>query len=198
MRSPWFVLALAWAAGSGHAAEGLIAPQADTLWPSWQARVQLQTTGVQTPGAGSAGQFMGGAVLGDYFLARRWFGALRATSGVVVGSLAGAPLYKALPAQPPGVNGQSNGQSNGLGNGLQPGLLSATVSPTPLPYLGLGFSGAPVGSGLSFSADFGLVAEYPGSAGDLGRSLLGNQGMERAFRDLRLAPMAQLNVRYDF
>lgn len=194
MRSRWFVLALAWAAAAGHAAEGLIAPQADTLWPSWQARVQLQTTGVQAPGAGSAGQFKGGAVLGDYFLARRWFGALRATSGVVVGSLAGAPLYKALPAQPHGVNGQSNG----LGNGLQPGLLSATVSPTPLPYLGLGFSGAPVGSGLSFSADFGLVAEYPGSGGDLGRSLLGNQGMERAFRDLRLSPMAQLNVRYDF
>ena len=36
------------------------------------------------------------------------------------------------------------------------------------------------------------------AGGKLGQALLGNQGMERALRDLRLAPVFQLGVRYTF
>ena len=190
MSSRWFLASLVSAATCSHAADGLSAPRPDTLWPQWQARVQLQTSSLQAFGAGAAQEIRGGAVLGDYSLARRSFGVFRATSGIVAGSLAGAPLYKALPGQKLSMVVQSNG--------LQPNLLSTAETPQALPYLGLGFSGAPVGSGFSISADFGLVSQSPGSSIDLGRALLGNQGVERAFRELRLSPMAQLSVRYSF
>lgn len=190
MNSRCFLLALALAAASSQAADGLAAPRAETQWPSWQARIYLQTAATLPLAAGTRQELKGGAVLGDYFFAQPSFGVFRATSGIVAGSLAGAPLYKALPGQKLGMVVQSTG--------LQASLLPVTERAQPLPYLGLGFSTMPVGSGLSVSADFGLVARNPGHSIDLGRALLGNQGVERAFRELRLAPMAQLSVRYAF
>ena len=190
MNSRWFLAGLVFAAGCSHAADGLSAPGVDNLWPQWQARVQLQTASLLPFGATKAQEIKGGAVLGDYLLAQPSFGAFRATGGLVLGSLAGAPLYRALPGQVLSLSVQ--------GNGLQPTLLTAADSPQPLPYLGLGFSAASLGGGFSISADFGLVSQSPGSSIDLGRALLGNQGVERAFRELRLSPMAQLSVRYSF
>ena len=191
MNSRSFLASLVLAATSSHAADGLSAPRLDSLWPQWQARVQLQTSSLLSFGGGAAHEITSGAVLGDYLLLRPSFGTFRATGGIVAGSLAGAPLYKALPGQAMGWSVQ--------GNGLQAGLLAvAAESPQPLPYLGLGFSTAPLGSGFSFSADLGLVSQSPGSSIELGRALLGNQGVERAFRELRLSPMAQLSVRYSF
>ena len=192
MNSRSFLASLVLAATSSHAADGLSAPRLDSLWPQWQARVQLQTSSLLSFGGGAAHEITSGAVLGDYLLLRPSFGTFRATGGIVAGSLAGAPLYKALPGQAMGWSVQ--------GNGLQAGLLAvaAAESPQPLPYLGLGFSAAPPGSGFSFSADLGLVSQSPGSSIELGRALLGNQGVERAFRELRLSPMAQLSVRYSF
>ncbi len=190
MNSRWFLLALALAAVPGQAADGLSAAQSETSWPSWQARIYLHTGATASLASGTGQELKGGAVLGDYFLAKRTFGVLRATSGIVAGSLAGAPLYKSSPGQLLGIAVQSTG--------LQPRLLPLAEQPSPLPYLGLGFSTAAVSSGLSVSADFGLVAQNPGHSIDLGRALLGNQGVERAFRELRLAPMAQLSVRYAF
>ena len=191
MNSRSFLASLVLAATSSHAADGLSAPRLDSLWPQWQARVQLQTSSLLSFGGGAAHEITSGAVLGDYLLLRPSFGTFRATGGIVAGSLAGAPLYKALPGQAMGWSVQ--------GNGLQAGLLAvAAESPQPLPYLGLGFSTAPLGSGFSFSADLGLVSQSPGSSIELGRALLGNQGVERAFREVRLSPMAQLSVRYSF
>lgn len=190
MNSRRFLASLVLAASSSQAADGLSAPELDSLWPRWQARVHLQTASWLPFGAGKALEVKGGAVLGDYMLVQPSFGVFRATGGIVLGSLAGAPLYKALPGQVLGLAVQ--------GNGLQPTLLQLADNPQPLPYLGLGFIAAPQGSGLSISADVGLVSQSPGSSVDLGRSLLGNQGVERAFRDLRLSPMAQLSVRYSF
>ena len=190
MNSRWFLASLVLAATSSQAADGLSPPSLDLLWPQWQARVQLQTASLLPFGASKALEVKGGAILGDYLLVQPSFGVFRATGGVVLGSLAGAPLYKALPGQVLSLSVQ--------GNGLQPTLLQVADSPQPLPYLGLGFSAAPQGSGFSISADFGLVSQSPGSSVDLGRALLGNQGVERAFRELRLSPMAQLSVRYSF
>lgn len=190
MNSRWLSLSLILTATTSFAADGLSAHRSDSLWPLWQARIQLQTSALRDFGAGTTQEVRGGALLGDYTLARPSFGLFRATSGIVVGSLAGAPLYKALPGQAPGMSVQSNG--------LQSALLSPAESPQALPYLGLGFSAAPLGSGFSISADLGLVSQSPGSSVELGRALLGNQGVERAFRELRLSPMAQLSVRYSF
>ena len=190
MNSRWLLAGLALAVTSSQAADGLAAPQPDSLWPQWQARVQLQTAPLLPFGEAVSQQIKGGAVLGDYVLVQPSFGVLRATGGIVVGSLVGVPLYKALPGQTPGLFPQ--------GNGLQPRLTPLGESPQALPYLGLGFSAAPLGSGFSMSADFGLVSQNPGSSIDLGRAVLGNQGVERAFRELRLSPMAQLSVRYAF
>lgn len=190
MSCRWFLASLVLAATSSQAAEGLSAPKLDSLWPQWQARVQLQTASLLPFGASKALEVKGGAMLGDYLLVQPSFGVFRATGGIVLGSLAGAPLYKALPGQVLSLSVQ--------GNGLQPTLLPVAESPQPLPYFGLGFSAAPLGSGFSISADFGLVSQSPGSSVELGRALLGNQGVERAFRELRLSPMAQLSVRYAF
>lgn len=190
MNSRWFLASLALAATSGHAADGLYASRLDSVWPQWQARVQLQTSSLLPFGGGAVQEITGGAVLGDYLLLQQSFGAFRATGGLVAGSLAGAPLYKARLGQAMGWSVQ--------GNGLQPRLLAVAEAPAPLPYLGLGFSAAPLGSGFTVSADFGLVSQNPGSSIELGRALLGNQGVERAFRELRLSPMAQLSVRYSF
>lgn len=190
MNTRWFLASLALATASCQAADGLSAPRLDSLWPQWQARVQLQTSSLLLFGEPRSLQVKGGAVLGDYLLMQPSFGVFRATGGIVLGTLAGAPLYKALPGQVLGLSLQ--------GSGLQPTLLPVAESPQALPYLGLGFSSAPPGSGFSISADFGLVSQSPGSSIELGRALLGNQGVERAFRELRLSPMAQLSVRYSF
>ena len=70
--------------------------------------------------------------------------------------------------------------------------------PAAVPYLGLGFSGALWRSALSITADFGLVAERASATPDLGRAVFGTQGMDRSLRDVRLAPVMQLGMRYTF
>lgn len=192
MNRRWMGVSLVLVMGASQAADGLSAPRADSLWPQWQARVQLQTASPQAFGESAKVQeIKGAAVLGDYVLLQRpSLGVFRATGGIVAGSLAGAPLYKELPGQAPSLFLR--------GAGLQPRFLTVAENPQPLPYLGLGFSAAPSGSGFSISADLGMVYENPGSSLELGRALLGNQGVERAFRELRLSPMVQLSVRYAF
>lgn len=59
------------------------------------------------------------------------------------------------------------------------------------PYLGLGFSSSVLLEGLSLSADLGLVSERP-------RALFGNQGTQQALREMRIAPVMQLGLRYAF
>jgi hypothetical protein len=186
----WLLISMALAVTSTQAADGLSRPRPDTLWPQWQARVQLQTSTLLPSESGTVQEIRGGAVLGDYLLLQPPFGVFRATGGIVSGSLAGTPLYKALPGQSLGLSLQ--------GNGLRPKLLPVAEAPQPLPYLGLGFSSAHLGVGLSVSADVGLVAQSLGSGIDLGRALLGHQGVDRAWRELRLSPMVQLSVRYAF
>ena len=190
MKRQWLLLCMVLEVTSSQAADGLSTPRPDTLWPQWQARVQLQTSNLLPFESRTAQEIKGGAVLGDYLLMQPSFGVFRATGGIVSGSLAGAPLYKALPGQSLGLSVQ--------GSGLQPRLLPVAEAPQPLPYLGLGFSTARLGGGFSVSADFGLVAQSLGSSIDLGRALLGTQSVEQAWRELRLSPMAQLSVRYSF
>jgi hypothetical protein len=189
-------LLLCTAFAGAQAAGGLVVPSADAVWPQWQARLSLHTTGLsglsllRQPDDGATQRgVQGGAVLGDYYFARPSFGRFRASGGLLVGSQAGGlpvnsaaagprlglSLSSAVAALPvtggDGANGQSQAQT--------------------MPYVGLGFSSAPWRNGLAISADLGLVAGR-------GSALFGNQGLEGTLRELRLSPVLQLGVRYDF
>jgi hypothetical protein len=59
------------------------------------------------------------------------------------------------------------------------------------PYLGLGFTSAALLEGLSITADLGWVSEQP-------RALFGTQGTQQALREMRVAPVMQLGLRYAF
>jgi hypothetical protein len=77
-------------------------------------------------------------------------------------------------------------------------LAVAGDNPAAMPYLGLGFTGSPWHGGLALTADLGLVAERPGAAGNVGRAVFGNQGLDGALRELRLSPVLQLGVSVQF
>jgi len=200
---------------SANAADGLLIPQSQNLWPQWSARLSLHTsdlgaaqrwspaalmtgTGKRSllgqgvaPSVG-ASSLTGASLLGDYTFARPGFANFRASGGVLVGSQramspVSASLGQALPQL--GLShwtGASNGGA--AGNGI-----SAT-----LPYLGLGFSGTAWQNNLAFSADLGVVSERPSASAGVGRALFGNQGFDNALREMRLSPVLQLGLRYTF
>lgn len=199
----WTLLALAANAAAASivwAADGLVAPAADSWWPGWQARIALQTaelttlstaryTPTQSPAQAPARGLFGGAVLGDYTFAQPSFGSFRATSGLVVGSLGGAPQQLPSAQSPLGLAVFSRPAASGFVAG------SPADAPQTVPYLGLGFSRQALHDGLSIVADLGVVAQ---SSSSLGRAVFGNSGVENALREVRLSPMWQLGVRYAF
>jgi len=186
------ILLISWAAwGAGaQAAEGLSIP--DSAWQRWQARAALSTydNSPRLAAASLVGDYyFRGLRLGDAGTA----GGFRATSGLMLG--AGSALLGAA------------GVPSRLGDGLSlghvalspalPGTDPADAGAT-LPYLGLGYTSIAAGSGFSFTADVGLVAQNPGATSGVGRALLGTESLDAAFRNLRLRPVLQLGVRYTF
>jgi hypothetical protein len=181
---------------AAHAAEGLVAPAADTLWPQWQARITVQAVTLSAlPGtrlldlAAAQRGVQGAAVLGDYYFATPAFGSFRASGGLMVGAQGGTPLASALA-------GARLGLAVNSGGGLS--YRAANEAPGTVPYLGVGFTGAPWRSGLQITADLGMVAEHPGAAAGVGRALFGSQTLDGALREMRLSPVLQLGVRYAF
>ena len=179
---------------AAHAADGLVAPAADTLWPQWQARIAVQTAALSPlalssllDGSAGARALQGASLLGDYVFASPSFGSFRATGGLLFGNAGGAPLLSAAAGPRLGLSVQS-------GAALTPGQDSAGT----LPYLGLGFSSLPRRDGLAISADLGLVAEHPGAAAGMRRAVFGSQALDGALREMRLSPLLQLGVRYTF
>ena len=177
------------------AANGLVAPPADALWPQWQARVFMQTTTLQPwslqrllDGASPQRGWQGGAVLGDYYFATPAFGSFRASGGLMFGATGGAPLFSAAAGPRLGLALQSSAGSPAPGS----------ETPGAVPYLGLGFTSAALGNSLSLSADLGWVAGQPSAAGEVRRALFGNQGRDHAWRELRVSPVLQLGLRYTF
>lgn len=214
-------LAAGWALAC-HAGQGLSAPQADSWWPQWQARLSLQTASL-APGsmasgggaatalisqrgtqAGAAGGIQGGALLGDYYFARPFSGPLsgylRASGGLMVGPLGAAPLSFATPPAPAagGTAAVSRWGVTLLGPSAQPLSALGFEGADPVPYVGFGYSGSLWRDSVSLTADLGLVSERPGAAGNVGRAVFGNQGMNQALRDMRLSPVLQLGMRYSF
>ena len=196
---------------AAQAAQGLAVKQADELWPQWQARISIATSGSTYSGAGLGASWhgitasrpqraaLGAAVLGDLTLASPSFGSFRASGGLLVGGYrslpsAGAtamPLSAKLSLAMPSY-------SHGLaesGGGL---VASAAASTDALPYLGVGFSSVLWHDSLALSADMGWVSERPSAAAAAGRALFGNQGFDGALREMRLSPVLQLSLRYRF
>lgn len=183
-----------------QANQGLVATAGEWLWPQLQARITVQTavlsrvalSGPPETGVMAARGVQGGSLLGDYVFAAPRFGNFRATSGVMLGNPAGAPVLNAMPSARLGITMLEGGYA-GAGSAGSNG-----DGPSTLPYLGLGYSSASLWRSLSVSADVGLVAGRPAGLSGLGRAMLGNQAMDAAVRDLRLAPVLQLGVRYSF
>ena len=195
VRGLGLVLVLAALPLGALAAQGLVAPPAEALWPQWQARISLHTAALQPWSlsrpldVGNAQRsWQGAAVLGDYYFATPAFGSFRASGGLMFGATGGAPLL-----------------SGAAGTRLGLALQASASNPAPgaeaqgtVPYLGLGFTSARLGNSLSLSADLGWVAGQPSAAGEVGRALFGNQGKDQAWRELRLSPVLQLGLRYSF
>jgi hypothetical protein len=191
-------LSLLFASGAARADEGLSSRSTDWLWPQLQARITLQTAsltpvtlarGAEPGAAAQRGQILGAAMLGDYVFARPSMGQFRTTSGVVLGSNAGAPLFAASAAARLDVQVRDVGKlwSN-----------AANEPQATMAYVGLGYSSPRLWGNLSVSADFGLAAARPSGVAGVGRALFGAQALDAALRDMRWAPLMQLGVRYSY
>lgn len=191
------LVVIASTAFAAHAADGLVAPAVETLWPQWQVRITVLTgstsalsTSWLDSGSGHRG-LQGGALLGDYYFTNTAsLGGFRASGGLLSGTLGGLPLVSGNAGPRLGLSlvGSSNSAA------YQPGA----DGPATVPYLGLGFTGAVWRSGLAITADVGLVAERATAAAGLGRAIFGTQGFERSLQEMRVSPVLQLGMRYTF
>lgn len=168
--------------GAVGATEGLSVPTSDSFWSRWQPRLELADAAgtrlglAAEPTLPRRAALLGDYDLGDFGLALpRTAGRFRATSGLLFGLRPmGGPSSLAQP------------------------WAGIDMAPPSAPYIGLGYTGWVSKTGLSFSADVGLTADYPGGTWRFGRALLGNQGTDAALREIRLQPRLQLGMQYSY
>jgi hypothetical protein len=189
----WAAATTACALSGGVIANDGLAWRADAwLWPQVQARITLSTAALSPVslvrgGEGAARGVLGGALWGDYVFVTPGLGSLRASSALLLGN-PGAPLASLTGARRLWITAMDSGSS---GNG-------ANETPLAAPYLGVGYNTPLAWRSLSLSADLGLVAERPGGIPGFGRALFGSGGLDTAWREMRVAPLVQLSVRYSF
>jgi hypothetical protein len=175
--------------------EGLKARADESPWARWQGRLTLATAAPNWKASLSEGETAGirvsGVTLsGSYFFAadRAVPDGLRATTALIIGPRAQASAVQL--------------GSVAFVHDRRWGVASAAASEpselASLPYLGLGYTGLSTRTRWSFSADLGLVAQYPGNVARIGRVMGGNQTLDDLLRDLRLAPLLQMGVSYSF
>ena len=175
------------------------ADEADGLTlPRLQGRVKLGVS-PEAAGAGlnNSAKLTGASVLGDYYFGREASRAgdasgFRATGGVFLGSrlgLWGGPLSAPMSGSLLVVERHSFSLL-ALPHGAED---AGTV-----PYLGLGYSGSSLKGSLNFSADFGLMTLNAGTAVRLGRNATGGQSLDDVLREVRLSPLVQVGVSYQF
>lgn len=181
------------------------ADEADGLsLPRLQGRVRLgmgyDAGSAELPGSGA--KLSGASVLGDYYFGRDVApdgaaGGFRATGGVFIGSrlgLWGGPASAQMSTSLFIVERQSFSLL-----ALPGGADGANPDSGTVPYLGLGYSGSSLKGGLSFSADLGLMALSPAGAVRLGRASGGGaQSLDDLLREVRLSPLVQVGVSYQF
>ncbi len=169
----------------------------DGAWPRWQARLSFLTTMPLVPhdalrtDSGVAGL----TVLGDYYFTRPLSrlgdtGGFRATSGVLLGTRS-AGLFSV--GQGGRVLNVEHHNASSWGSFVADPQESGAA-----PYVGVGYTGLYGKSGWGFSADFGLVGAQSGSSVKLGHSIVGQQNLDDALREMRLSPLLQLSVSYTF
>jgi len=168
----------------------------DASSPRWQARFQLSNLDIDRFGLDSSRaspKVLSVNMLGDYYLTSSGMngvrGGLRATGGMLLGPLSLTQSSAGLALGSAGNQSVSFGQ-----RGLRPssdfGDPSASVS-----YLGIGYTGHLLRSGLSFSADLGLMSNL-----SLGGLRLGNAAtqIDDVLRDMRYKPLLQLGLSYSY
>lgn len=172
-------------------------------WARWQGRLSLGTTptpwraGIDSP-AGS--KLSSASLMGDYYFGRSiagtsLLGGFRATSGVMFGA------RSTLGIGPPGLatGGAFNVGSRASATGpAAPYAGDPANETTTVPYLGVGYTGLSVRNGWSFNADLGLFAQSSTAAVRFGRSQGNAQGLDDAIRQMRMTPLLQLGVSYNF
>ena len=171
--------------------------QADGLGnPRWQARLQLSSldgsVDTTAPRLGGS-RVLSANLLGDYYLTGSGTsalrGGLRATGGVLLGPLSMSQSSGGLAL---GGGPISAGRRSLMLSGLDAYSLEPSAN---LSYIGLGYTGHALHTGLAFSADFGLMS---GSYGTLRLGGASGQGFEDAMRDLRFKPLLQLGLSYNY
>jgi hypothetical protein len=198
------VLCASFWVGSANASEqpGLRADTDSLPWPRVAARLGLSMSPASTttsPGLFDANMLRGPSqlaslnVLGDLYFANSH--RFRATGGVLLGARALPWSNSALLATQPGT-----ALVVGRTAPWAPDESAADVGETAhsVPYLGIGYSDAPVRGGWGFSADFGVLALTPRPAVRLGRVFSGQQSFDDLLRELRLTPSVQVGVSYSF
>lgn len=157
-----------------RAESGLAQPDVSSLWPQLQLRLSLQSL---APAAASS---------------RPW--SLLPGPDAAAGARTGAVFGDYVFAAP--RFGQFRATS-GLVLGSAIGDTTAADRVTR-PYLGLGYSLAGSGSGLSLVADVGVVAENFSALGQWARAAERSQSFEQTLREMRWTPVLQLGLRWSF
>ncbi|MCV2357428.1 hypothetical protein LNV08_00365 [Paucibacter sp. TC2R-5] len=170
--------------------------------PSWQARLQLSSLEPVPAGYYEAQHYTGSRLLsanllGDYYLTGSGLngvqGGLRATGGLMLGSLSQSSASLALGANSGGGQYWSVGQRS---ISLLSPLIDANDPYGSMSYLGIGYTGQSLKGGWGFSADLGLVNGSATSGLRLGSNR--SQGMEDLLRDMRYRPVLQLGLSYSY
>ncbi len=168
-----------------------------TAGPRWQARFQLSNADFERFGLDSTRlnkHVLSLNLLGDYYFTGSGLsgvrGGLRATGGMLLGPASVTQASSGL-----ALGNAGNRTLNfGLRNfGSVPDVNEPSAS---MSYLGIGYTGHALRSGLSFSADVGLVTNTA-----LGGLRLGNNAplqVDEVLRDMRYKPLLQLGMSYSY
>ena len=202
---PWALWA---AAGLAAADGGLKIAAPGGFWSDVQTRLRFNAVVVEPlprlSGYAATTDQYGRTPLAASLTSDYYFGANDQAAATLPPS--GFRASGSLLIRPPGVPLSDVAWSSRAGAGL--GLPRWQTGPalgdgggaqtSALPYLGVGYSDYSLKSGWGFWADIGVVAQPPGQALGMGRSLGGSQGVDELVRELRLSPMLQLGVNYSF
>jgi hypothetical protein len=166
--------------------------------PQWQARFQLSNLDADRFGLDNlvrpGSKVLSLNMLGDYYLTRSGLtgvrGGLRATGGMLLGPLSLTQSSAGLALGDSGVDHSVSFGQRALRPAGDMGDPSASMS-----YMGIGYTGHLLRSGLSFSADLGLVSNL-----SLGGLRLGTAPpqIDDVLRDMRYKPLLQLGLSYSY
>ncbi len=172
----------------------------DTSSPRWQARFQLSNLDTSPlanfdgPRLGS--RTIGANLLGDYYLTGSGLGGvrggLRLSGGMMLGPVSLAQSSSALAL---GNNGDQSVNVGRRSLNLVTPRLDLSDPSASMSYFGIGYTGHALHSGLSFSADLGLV-----NGTSLGGLRLGGSqiALDDVLRDMRYKPLLQMGLSYSY